>query len=312
MKKLMKIGMICMAVGALIAAGAGAMKGFDFKAVAENSAEEQTFEIADAFDEIEIENASGTIRVEKAQDGVCRAVCTQTDSYRYEVGVKEGALKIRGVRSGVFGIIGFGSGDAGVCLYLPEKTYAEIEIETASGDVTIYEGLTFRDVDMDAASGNLNFRAVCTGILEVDTSSGDVKIGGTANGVKIETASGSVALTADAQNVSVETTSGDVKIESKKIETARISTTSGDVTFDGAQFGSLRVGSTSGSIEFIDSDAQKIEARTVSGDVSGNLLTDKIFNIHTTSGDVEAPRSVGSGGECDIKTTSGDVDITVG
>ena len=50
---------------------------------------------------------------------------------------------------------------------------------------------------------------------------------------------------------------------------------------------------------------------TVSGSVTGTQRSDKIFNVKTTSGDVETPRSAAGGGECDIKTVSGDVDITI-
>jgi hypothetical protein len=45
------------------------------------------------------------------------------------------------------------------------------------------------------------------------------------------------------------------------------------------------------------------------GDVSGSLRTDKIFNVQAT-GDVNVPKS-GTGGLCDITTTTGDIHIRV-
>lgn len=314
MKKWMKIGLICMAVGALMFAGAAAVKGFDFRALAEaqGNVTEQTFEITEAFDRIEIRNSSGDIRVEKAQDGACRAVCGQSENYSYTVAVNEGVLKITGKSNALFGWIGLGDNSSGVCLYLPGDNYPAITIETASGNVEICEGLTFGDVDMSASSGKLVFRAASTGGLKAEVSSGDVEIGGSANSVDVECASGSVTLTGSAKDATVETTSGDVRIAPRSIDSVSVTTTSANITFEGVKSDSIRAGSTSGDVRFIDSDARKIEIHTTSGDVTGNLLTDKIFNIKTASGDVKAPRSVSGGGDCDIYTTSGDVDITVG
>lgn len=61
MNKVIKIGLICMAIGAVLIAGVGVIHGFDFRVLAETVAQKKTFEISEAFDQIAIGSDSGTI-----------------------------------------------------------------------------------------------------------------------------------------------------------------------------------------------------------------------------------------------------------
>ncbi|MCR5674883.1 MAG: DUF4097 domain-containing protein [Lachnospiraceae bacterium] len=74
--------------------------------------------------------------------------------------------------------------------------------------------------------------------------------------------------------------------------------------------GACRITRNTGDVEFDDSDAASISIETSTGDVSGTLLSDKSFTALSVTGDVEVPLS-GTGGSCEITTTTGDIEIAV-
>ena len=71
---------------------------------------------------------------------------------------------------------------------------------------------------------------------------------------------------------------------------------------------SLFVKSTSGGVALSGCDGGAIKITTVSGSITGTLLSDKVFMTRTISGSVRVPDST-TGGTCEIRTTSGDIDI---
>ena len=68
--------------------------------------------------------------------------------------------------------------------------------------------------------------------------------------------------------------------------------------------------STSGGVALEDCDGGAIRLESTSGSVKGTLLSDKIFITDSTSGSVNIPRS-SAGGECEITTTSGSIEIRI-
>lgn len=106
------------------------------------------------------------------------------------------------------------------------------------------------------------------------------------------------------------TASGDVGLESCNADTVTVETTSGEAALKDCMVGSLGIETTSGDVELEDCDADAIKIRTTSGDVNGVLLSEKRFTADTKGGEVDLPASA-SGGTCDIKTKSGDIEISL-
>jgi DUF4097 and DUF4098 domain-containing protein YvlB len=63
-------------------------------------------------------------------------------------------------------------------------------------------------------------------------------------------------------------------------------------------------------VRFEACDAEEIIIHTDTGDVTGTLLTPKIFQVETDTGRVDIPES-GSGGKCQIKTDTGDIQVEI-
>lgn len=127
----------------------------------------------------------------------------------------------------------------------------------------------------------------------------------------IGTASGDVEVeSCNADAVTIKTASGDVGLESCNADTVTVETTSGEAALKDCMAGSLEIETTSGDVELEDCDADAIKIRTTSGDVNGVLLSEKRFTADTKGGEVDLPASA-SGGTCDIKTKSGDIEISL-
>lgn len=73
----------------------------------------------------------------------------------------------------------------------------------------------------------------------------------------------------------------------------------------------LSIERTTGNVEFSGCDAAELSVKTSTGHVSGSLLTDKVFIIDTVTGRVNVSKAA-TGGQCMIKTGTGDIDIKIG
>ena len=115
---------------------------------------------------------------------------------------------------------------------------------------------------------------------------------------------------ADYQKLNIRTVSGDICISDINVDTFNCKSTSGDIELlNVVALNDFAVKTTSGDIDFAACDCKNISLKSTSGDVEGSLLSGKNFIVDTTSGDIDVPRSSADGGECRIRTTSGDIEI---
>ena len=154
----------------------------------------------------------------------------------------------------------------------------------------------FSNADLTASSGGIGCDAIVKGGIWIITSSGAQMIrGAVAATIHAESSSGSIyaeELVAGT-DYSFETSSGSICLTNVICGgTLKAESTSGDVLLDGC-------------------DAGHVIIETSSGNVKGSLRTGKQFKVKTGSGSVSVPADA-AGGQCEIRTTSGNVSITVG
>jgi hypothetical protein len=150
------------------------------------------------------------------------------------------------------------------------KNVAATFIDSGRAELQIPRGM-IREMDLNTASGDIEYRAEMVSRLSLHSASGDIDI----------RPEGDVA----AENLSAASASGDVTLQGSAME-AEISSISGDADVNGA-FGVLKVKSTSGDAEFTGS-VQQLSLHTVSGDVEAEVRnTDpREIEARSTSGDV--------------------------
>lgn len=273
--KLTRTAMLLLCAGILMFAVAFAVNdfSFDLKEGSEEMQDRIQARIDEPFTSIEIDESSADVRVLISEDDSCVFSYTNAPGVAFKFRVDRGTLKISSTRDWTKTL--FSSPDIVLELRVPGKLYNKIDIELSSGDMHI-QGLQAKEMELEASSGGIFTEGIEADELSADTSSGSIQL-----------LRGSFDIGAE-----LEASSGDIRIE--------------DVTA-----GKLEIDTSSGSITLARVDAQNTSIHSSSGDVSGSFSSPKNFEIKTSSGDVRAPLSEKDAAPCRIRTSSGDILISV-
>ena len=288
---------LLLAVGGLMI-GAAAVKGnFDIVNRKGLSDEMKTFEVTEAFTDIRVEDTEGNVCILQAPDGKCRVICPEKPdgSIYYTVTVRGGELSVqRHDNRKWYQHIGVSFGPQDVEVYLPEKAYGQLTACSTSGSIRVDEGFTFENARLESTSGSVRMFSAVKKVLTAESTSGRVTI-----------------ENASPETLSAYSSSGRIMLS--HIRSAEISarSTSGKIELtDVIAEKTLYARSTSGGVALEDCDGGAIRLESTSGSVKGTLLSDKIFITDSTSGSVNISRS-SAGGECEITTTSGSIEIRI-
>lgn len=317
MKKSKKITIVAAAItvaaGLIISFGAMCAMGFDFRKMNTVSFTVNTYQVDEDFSGISVEGAESDIRLLPSEDGSCRVVCNESDKIYHSVSVKDGVLTVtRTDTRKWYEHIGIYWGRMEITVYLPGNEYESVYVKSLSGNITVPKDFTFGDADIRNTSGNVNFSADVKNGLSAETVSGDVYVVNTApKDLSVKSTSGDVKLSSvkTGGELKIKTVSGDIELGGAECQNITAESTSGDTEFSMAYASEkISIQSVSGEVELHGCDGDSVWIKTVSGDVSGSFLTEKVFITDTQSGDVEVPVS-STGGKCEIKTTSGDIEF---
>jgi DUF4097 and DUF4098 domain-containing protein YvlB len=191
-------------------------------------------------------------------------------------------------------------------LFLTVPDGMELEIETASGDVSIEDMSS--TVDVTAASGDVEVNNVAGGVV-VHVASGDIEVMKVRGNAKLVSASGNVTGRDITGSCFINTVSGDVDLE-KLGGDLELRTVMGDASVDGV--GSVDYSGMSGSVRFIEVRGG-VSASAASGDLSFQLVPagDFDYTIHTSSGGIKVRFLEVMAGGYILKamTTSGDIEV---
>lgn len=272
MKKTLVIAGILLLAGiALVVIGLEAID-FDFSRLGRVKYESARYICETGVRSVRVSESSRDIEIIASRDGECRLEYPVSEYDIYEITLEDGELRVsREEKNRLMRFFEFARAPA-IKLYLPAGDYGSLCIDASSSDVDVSPGVVFETI-------------------EARLSSGDVE------------------SSADAGRIYIETASGDVELENIAAEAVRVTTASGDVEANNIRVsGDFEVSSASGDVSFERLDAASVTISTASGDVTGTMAGEMRYTIKTASGDVDVPET-GSGGECSITTSSGDIEI---
>lgn len=191
-------------------------------------------------------------------------------------------------------------------LFLTVPDGMEVEVETASGDVSVQD--MNNTVDITAASGDVEVNSVA-GDVVVHVASGDIEVVRVNGNAKLVSASGDVKGRDVTGSCFINTASGDVDLENVDGD-LELRTVTGDASVDGV--GSVDYNGMSGSVRFIEVRGG-VSASAASGDLSFQLVPvgDFDYSIHTSSGGIKVRflRAMAGGYILKATTTSGDIEV---
>ena len=275
MKVWIIIAVCLIAVGFVVCMVALVSMGFNFKSISTQNMQTNAYVLEEPFSKISIDVRTADINIVAAK-GVGKVVCYEETQMKHNVGVSQDTLIISQTNDRKwYDYIGFHTEDATVTLYLPEAVYDTLYLNCTTGDVSVSRPLSFKNADVEATTGDIYWEANTEGSLQMKCTTGDI----TASNVQCG-------------NLCAQTSTGDVKLENTQAT------------------GDLNVRVTTGDVKLEGVDAAELSIKATTGDVEGTLLSDKIFLVENTTGDITVPKT-DSGGKCSVKTTTGEIDLRI-
>lgn len=307
---------------------------YDLSALDTNEHEARNYKMDKKFSNIKISDSSNTVRILPTKEKTCRVDCYESKDTHYDVRVENETLSItRRDRHGFINFVVFDFENHALTVYLPEREYGDIDISTSSGDVEFGGAFTADKVNIDTASGDMKVSTLTCKKLTANGASADIELNTvnceelsaktasgeiefddvTARELSVRSTSGGIELDdVTARELSVSSTSGDIDLRNVRTDSLKTTTSSGEVELENVLVdGKMSLESTSGDIGLERCDAAELKISSTSGSVYGSLLTGKTFIAHSTSGDIDIPRT-DNGGRCEVSTTSGDITLFVG
>jgi len=309
---------ILIVVGVVLGTGAALVGRVSVESLDYQELVTETVPISEDFENISINDSFSNIYFRPSEDGTCKLVFTRLTDVTYTAAVEGDTLTITGEDGRKwYEMIWFGSGSAWgeleMAVYLPETRYEDLTITSGGGDLNIPGEFGFDIAFLVSASGDVTFRGEAERMLTLQTASGDILAENLrAESIQVNTASGTVTLNTVTvgENLGLDSSSGDLDLTNVECGELTANSASGTMDCTGMLvMGTLRMDTASGDIRLMDCDASTLYLTSSSGDITGTLRTDKVYQAHSDSGEVEVPFST-VGGLCEIHSSSGNIWFT--
>ena len=313
------VGLILILLGGLLFVGELALHRWDLGAFGTVKLETGSVEIADSFRNISITSDTEEIRFLPSEDGACRVDYAVMEKRNVSASVQGDTLSIevgdqRTWRDGIS--FSFGPVEKPrIAVYLPERDYAALSVDEDTGDVFLSEDLAFENILITLDTGDVDCRASSSGLISIETSTGDVRLEAlSAGALALSTDTGRIELrsVACAGDLNVSVTTGKVILSEVSCENFSSTGDTGELRLEQVLVsGLLSAERSTGDVRLEDCDAGELLISTDTGDVHGTLLTEKVFLVRSSTGEIHVPETV-SGGKCKITTSTGDIHIDIG
>jgi len=276
----------------------------------------QEITIKESFENVSIDTQDCDVRFAmfSGRDD-CMVEIRAYEKTKHSAVVEDGTLKIEMIDErnwtdfiGVFHLFG-GTETMGMTVYLPAAEYASLQVRTETGDITVQEEPSFKEMLLRSDTGEISCVGASGDVLDCMTSTGDISVHNSAPALtKLQSNTGDLKVSVVAgDEIHVTTNTGDVDAQNATAPFFTCSTDTGEVELEKVTAEDyLQVFTTTGDAELDSCDAGKVNIKTETGDVSGHFLTPKWFQAHSNTGNVRVPQTR-EGGECCIQSETGDI-----
>ena len=280
MKKGMKMWLIIAALlvlaGGIIFVAVMSANNWDFSKLTTIKYTTNNYEITESFSDIAIDTTTADITFIKSTDGKCRVECFEDEKRAHTVKIENGTLKItENDTRAWYDYIGINLNSTTINVYLPDDFLGKLDISCTTGDVIVPSAYSFSALNIHLTTGDAYIASDTIGQLKIKCTTGDIKLD-----------------TVKCGSLIIELTTGDVNM----IRTMCV--------------GKMNITETTGNVKLDKCDASEINIKTTTGSITGSITSDKTFAASSTTGSVNVPRNT-SGGLCSLKTTTGNINITV-
>ena len=311
-------GIALILVGAVLFAGVSIAIGFDYNKLDTQKLETNTHTVSERFENIEIDTSISDFFIRPSEDGSVRVVCVESEKLRHTVSVENETLKIAlndtrrlADHIGIF----YNYRDESITLYLPEAKYGALFVNNYTGDIEIPSGYSFESITASLSTGSFVCEANVSGLIKIKTTTGSISLNCiSAGSVEAASSTGKTSIRASDIDGSVvlSSSTGRAELEEVSLRSLISESSTGTIKLKNVLADeNILITRSTGDVHFENCDAASLSIKTSTGDVTGTLKSGKHFITKTSTGDVKVPQS-SSGGDCDITTTTGDINIFIG
>lgn len=316
MKKWIIIAVVLAVVGTLVFAASAAALQFDFTNLDTGKYETNTYAVKGSFRSISIDADDERIIFKPSGDANCKVVCYEEEHRKHDVAVSGETLTIKAVdRRKLTDHFPFNLKQPEITVYLPERIYSDLSIDTDTGDIEIPANFSFDRITVRGDTSDVSCLASAKDSIGIALTTGDISMTSVETGtmdLKVTTGKIHAESIACEGDVSIRVDTGKTKLLDVTCRNLTTEGTTGDIALNRViASDAIRITRDTGDVEFSASDAGSVFVKTSTGDVTGSLLSEKVFITDTNTGKVEVPKSI-NGGRCEITTDTGDIRIEIG
>ena len=279
---------------------------------------ENTTIINSDISKIKVDTDTSKIYIRMSSDETCKVVCVEKEDDKHVVDEKDGVLSVsRKEQPTRFldNLFVFNTKSITVTIYLNKTNYENLNINGHTGDVTVESGFTFGTVEIENSTGDMFFSSNVTGLLSIKGSTSDIEVKNvSANSLYLRASTGDITAKNIniIEDITIDGHTSKINLEAVRCKNITSTNTTGKVNFnDVVATDDLKIDAGTGDITIVMCDGKNVYLTASTGDITGTLLTGKMFTCISSTGKVAPVASDKNGGECIIKTSTGDIDIKV-
>lgn len=308
------IAIILVVLGSAIFFAAFASAGFNYQVLGTSKLETRTVSVGEDFENIRIDENTADIAFAPSEDGTCSVVCRESEKTTRTIAAENGTLSIVSAeQNGWKNLFNLSFENESVTVYLPKDAYETLVIETHTGNVDLPKEFRFNSVSVTGSTGDVRCAASAADLMAIRVDTGEISLDGvSANAIECTVTTGMIRMQSVTcrSYVSIGVSTGRTILENLDCRELRSEGSTGEIRLSGVTAETFLIERSTGDVTLENSDAEEIRIQTSTGDITGTLRTGKTFVTKTTTGDVSVPEG-GSGGRCDITTTTGDIRIRI-
>jgi len=298
----------------------GAMQEWDFEFPGKGrkqAEEEQTLEFS-CIKHVELTNLRGDVKVAggRMPDSGCRITVDKITWGESEEEAQErlGNIRVIADKDGDFLKVKVEGGPwtrklhAQVDFEIEVPMSCDLIVNVAKGDLEV-QGVS-GEIGLKAASGDIKMKA-CSGKADLSTANGDIDIEEfSGEGLAAATINGDMKAEDLSAQVALSSVSGDISAKNVSGGLLKVSSVSGSIALKGFQNQAVEILAQSGDVEMEEGQSPDVKSSSVSGDVQAELAPmDGTLAIRSTSGDVDLTLGKDTDAQVECETMSGDIEV---
>lgn len=200
-------------------------------------------------------------------------------------------------------------------IYLPETTFDNFALDSATGDIKIPEGYEFNNLKINLSTGDVDVKSNIKEEVNIKTSTGSISLEkANPTSLKLEASTGHISVKDVSTNgdAYIKTSTGGHTINKLKANNLDESASTGNINISNSLIEKhAKLHTSTGDIKFMESDAETLDVEASTGNVDMSILSGKTFEVTTSTGKQSVPPSTSGAGLCKIKTSTGNITVIV-